>query len=106
MYRIYEKHLEHKKLFCQIGSSSVDGTMIQEIGHKLVHLMTYVCKLNTHKKNGIDERWTMPSKKIYNPDVLFKVQGLIIISSEMSWTMNKKEIPNIIIMMIGTLFIG
>lgn len=56
MYRIYEKHLEHKKLFCQIGSSSVDGTMIQEIGHKLVHLMTYVCKLNTHKENGIDER--------------------------------------------------
>lgn len=50
MYRIYEKHLEHKKLVCQIGSSSVDGTMIQEIGHKLVDLMTYVCKLNTHKK--------------------------------------------------------
>lgn len=48
----------------------------------------------------------MPSKKIYNPDVLLEVQGLIIISSEMSWTMNKKEIPNIIIMMIGTLFIG
>lgn len=47
-----------------------------------------------------------PVKKIYNPDVLFKVQGLIIISSEMGWTMNKKEIPNIIIMMIGTLFIG
>lgn len=35
----------------------------------------------------------MPSKKIYNPDVLFKVQGLIIISSEMSWTMNKKRDP-------------
>lgn len=37
---ICEKHLEHTKLVYQIGSSSIDGKIIQVIGHKLVHIMS------------------------------------------------------------------